>query len=377
MIAQIRDSTPLLNPTVKVRLRDLSIKDPARRKAILAIIERFFDHGIFILGHELEAFEEEFASFSGRQLATGVCSASSGLYLALRALGIGQGDEVITTPMSWLISSSAIRLAGATPVWVDVDENFNLDPSLIEERITNRTRAILPVHFYGRVCEMPEITTVARKYGLRVIEDCAQAAGAVHAGKRAGAFGDIGVFSFSPMKVIGSMGDAGALTYDDPDLVERLRMLRHCGTVGAETCQTPELKHTMDPLHAAVVRILLPQANEIIGYRNALARQYTERLAGIVKCPDPGAEGRHTFYDYVILAPRRERLMQHLRDSGIEVKVRHPILICDQPIYQDLPRYAVPRARTLVEQILCLPLHSNLTFEEVDYVCKKIHDFYA
>jgi dTDP-4-amino-4,6-dideoxygalactose transaminase len=362
---------------VRVRLRDLSIKDPARRAAIHAIVERFLDHGIFILGHELQAFEEAFAAFCGRRCAVGVASASSGLYIALRALDIGAGDEVITTPMSWLVTSNAVKLVGATPVFVDVDPNFNMDPSRIEDAVTPRTRAILPVHFYGRVCDMHDIMAVAKRRGLRVVEDVAQAAGAALDGTRAGAFGDIGVFSFSPMKVLGSMGDAGALVTDDPALADKFRMLRHCGTIGGETCYAPEIKHNMDPLHAAVVKDLLPHADVILAHRNALATRYLERLNDAVTCPDPGAGGRHTFFDFTILAPRRDALRKHLADRGIEANVRHPILICDQPVFMDLPRAAVPKARVHVERILCLPMHANLSFEDVDVVCDAINSFYA
>ncbi len=364
-------------PPIRVRLRDLSIKDPARRAAVHAIVERFLDHGIFIQGHELAAFEEAFAGFCERPFAVGVSSASSGLYLALRALGIGPGHEVITTPMTWLMTASAITLVGATPVFVDVDERFNLDPSLVEAAITPRTRALLPVHFYGRVCDMPPLMAIARKHGLRVIEDVAQAAGATLGGTRAGAFGDVGVFSFNPMKVLGAMGDAGALVFADPGLLEPLRMLRLVGTVRGETCLAPELKHTMDPLQAAIVRDLLPRAAAILERRNLLAGRYRAQLRSPVVCPDPGPPGLHTFYDFTVRVPERAALMAHLAAQGIEVKVRHPILVCDQPIYAELPRAAVPRARAMLSEILCLPMHANLSEADVDVVCESVHAFYG
>jgi dTDP-4-amino-4,6-dideoxygalactose transaminase len=358
----------------RVRLRDLSVNDPDERRKLHETLDRFLDHGMWILGPEVLEFERFTAARFNRRFCVGVSSASSGLYLALKALEIGPGDEVITTPMSWLVTSSAILLAGATPVFVDVDHHYNLDPDCVEQAITRRTKAILPVHFYGRVAAMPEIITIARKHGLRVIEDVAQAVGAELLGTPAGSFGDIGVLSFSPMKVVPSLGDAGAVICDDEAVADRVRSLRHCGTVHAEICIEPELKHTIDALQAAVIVQNLNRAGEVIESRRRLARRYLSRLSQVVICPDLGEERRHTMYDFTIRTRHRPRVIEHLISNRIETKVRHPILISDQPIYRHLPRPKLPNAEHFVQQILCLPMHQNLTDSDIDFVCDRLLD---
>jgi len=360
---------PKMDGPPRVRLRDLSIHSHLERSSLHSILDRFMDHGMWILGDEVEQFEREAAVFFGRRHAIGVASASAGLYLSLKALGIGEGDEVITTPMSWLVTSSAVALAGATPVFVDVDDNFNLDPDCIEVAITSRTRAILPVHFYGRVAEMSRIKEIANRYGLKIVEDVAQAVGAQVNDVSAGAFGDIGIASFSPMKVIASLGDAGVIVCDDDEVAMRLRSLRHCGTVHGEICVELELKHTIDALHAAVVRERLKHASEVIGFRRRLAEIYQNRLHQLMVVPNLGAALEHTVYDYTVRVPRRSELIQHLTNHGVESKVRHPILICDQPVYSSLPEVSVPRARRFLGEILCLPMHQNLSEGQVNYVC--------
>jgi len=365
---------PAMTGPPRVRLRDLSIHDEDERRQLHEILDRFLDHGMWIQGPEVQECEQFIAQFLNRRCCVGVSSASSGLYLALKALDIGPGDEVITTPMSWLVTSSAILLVGATPVFVDVDNNFNIDPQRIEQAITRRTRAILPVHFYGRVAAMTEIISIAKKHGLRVIEDVAQAVGADLQGIPAGSFGDIGVLSFSPMKVIPALGDAGAVVCDDELLAERLRSLRHCGTVHAEVCIEPELKHTLDALHAAVIVHNLQRVRQIIDTRQQLARHYIHRLKGSVICPDLGAERQHTVYDFTIRTQDRQRVIEHLISHRIETKVRHPILISDQPIYRHLAKPKLPNAEGLVREILCLPMHQNLTVDEVDFVCDQLLD---
>jgi len=360
---------PKISGTPRVKLRDLSVRSHRERSSLHSILDRFLDHGMWIMGDEVEQFERDAANFFGRRHAVGVASASAGLYLSLKALEIGEGHEVITTPMSWLVTSSAVSLAGATPVFVDVDDNFNLDPECVEAAITSRTRAILPVHFYGRVAEMNRIVEVASRNGLKVIEDVAQAVGAQANGVHAGAFGEIGIASFSPMKVISSLGDAGVIVCNDDEVATRLRSLRHCGTVHGEICVELELKHTIDALHAAVARERLKRAPEIITFRRHLARVYQERLHDLMIVPSLGASLEHTVYDYTVRVPKRSEIIQLLADHGVETKVRHPVLICDQPVYASMARPEVPRARRFLSEILCLPMHQNLSDEQVNYVC--------
>lgn len=360
---------PVMDGPPRVRLRDLAIKSEDDRKTLHSILDRFMDHGMWILGEEVQQFERAAAEFFGRKHCVGVASASSGLYLSLKALGIGEGDEVITTPMSWLVAASAVVLTGARPVFVDVDENYNLDPLSIESAITSKSRAILPVHFYGRVANMQPIVEIARNNGLHIIEDVAQAVGGQSIGIKSGSFGDVGVASFSPMKVVASMGDAGVVVCDSDDLADRLRSLRQCGTKHGEICVEPELKHNIDALQAAVIKERLTHVAEIIAFRRTRAEMYCERLRDLMIVPDLGEDLEHTVYDFTVRVPRRNEVIAHLTKHLIESKVRHPLLICDQPIYSAALKPAVPQARSFLPEILCLPMHQNLTVEQVEYVC--------
>jgi dTDP-4-amino-4,6-dideoxygalactose transaminase len=371
-----------LNPnstSMLVRLRDLSVNDPVLRETLHTILDRMMDHGIWILGHEVEVFEHKIAQHCSRNFAVGVSSASSGLYLGLRALGLGPGDEVITTPMSWLMTSTAVALVGATPVFVDVDEDFNIDPERVSEAINSRTRAILPVDFYGRMARLPEMTEIANEHSLLLIEDLAQSFGASIKEAPAGSFGDMGIASFSPMKILGGLGDAGVIVFDDESLLEKLKMLRHSGTINSEICMELEIKHMIDAINAAVITERVPSVHLIIDRRRELAERYIDQIGEFVRCPSLGAPGEHTIYDFTICAVRRNELAEHLRSKGIEVKVRHPILIPDQPALRGKHRIVgqLTRAQGFLDQILCLPMHQNLSESDVDTVCNEIRNFYA
>ena len=211
----------------RVRFLDLSVKDQGERAAILQAIETVLDHGRIVLGPEVQEFERQIAEFCGRRHGIGVGSGTDALIVGLKALGVGPGDEVITTPLSWLATSSAILLNGATPVICDIDETLNMDPATIEPLITARTKAILPVHFTGRMARMPEIKEIARRHKLLVIEDGAQAFGATIGKKPCGAFGDLACISFNAMKILGGLGDGGIVLCDDDEVAKRVKMLRH------------------------------------------------------------------------------------------------------------------------------------------------------
>lgn len=361
----------------RVKLRDLRILDPHQQSELHAVMQRVMEHGIFILGDEVLEFERDLQRFSGCKHAVGVSSASSGLVLALKALGIGPGDEVITTPMSWLMTTNAILMVGATPVFADVDDNFNLDAQAAADLVSKKTRAILPVHYYGRIADMKPLQDLAKVHDLVIVEDAAQAAGATRGGIHAGNFGDVGVFSFSPMKVLAALGDAGAVVFESDALLSTLRSLRRCGTVDDELCVTPESKHTIDALHAAFLRSQMRTLSDVIETRRRIAHRYQEQLHQYVTTPDLGDGSDHTFYDYTVLADRRDSLLQFLRSSGIECKVRHPILIADQPVCTDARSGSLRRARDFTARMLCLPMHNNLTFDEVDMVCEAIEDFHG
>ena len=362
-----------------VRFRDLSVPEPARRAALHDALDRICDHGEWILGKEVEEFETWIAAYCGKQHAVGVASGTSALYLALRAFGIHAGDEVVTTPMSWVATGNAIRMAGAKPVFVDIKDDLNIDPTLIENAITEHTRAIVPVHFTGLVCDMDEIRAIANRHRLLVIEDAAQAFGATFDGVPAGALGDAGAFSINPMKPFGGYGDSGAVLLDDNAAYEHLLALRYLGTVDKEVCVNPELNHKMDSLQAAMLLATRDFLDASLIRRREIAQRYIAGLADVVQCPqipkiDPN---RHIFFDFTIQTDRRDALVEHLTKLGIEVKIKHPILIPDQPSYTGPEPVKLPVARNAVRQILSLPIHEKLTDDQIDYVICQIREFYG
>ncbi|MEM8688745.1 MAG: DegT/DnrJ/EryC1/StrS family aminotransferase [Pseudomonadota bacterium] len=366
-------------PPVKVRFRDLSVADGPFRTKLVGTFERVLSHGQLIMGKEVEEFERVVAQYCGTKHSIGVASGTSAIYLALKALGVGPGDEVITTPMSWIATLNSICATGATPVFADVCQNLNIDPEAIRGVITPKTRAIVPVHYTGRLCDMDAILAIAREHNLLVMEDAAQALGAtLPDGRRAGGFGHAGAFSLNPMKVLYGFGDAGAITTNDAEAIEKIEAYRYLGTVNRETCIDRELNHKIDSLQAALLLDSFSVLDETLDKRRQVAAKYSTALKDVVDCPEIPAEGdrRAIFFDYTLAADNRDQLLAHMESEGIECKIRHPILMPDQPAYADLPRPHVPVARNLVGRILTLPCHEKLSADQVDLVIDKVRSFY-
>ncbi len=361
-----------------VRFRDLRVTDPVRKSELLDAVDRVLTHGRLLMGDEVEIFERAVAESCGTAYCVGVSSGTDALYMALRASGVGPGDEVITTPLSWIATLNAIHLCGATAVFVDIRDDLNIDPALIEAAITPRTRAVLPVHFTGRVCAMDEILDIANQHGLTVIEDAAQAFGASLGGRPAGSFGHVNAFSLNPMKVLAGYGEAGAVTTNDPQVYETLLALRYLGTVNKEVCYYPSLNFKIDTLQAAMMLVSLKYVEEIIAARLRVAACYEEALSGLVRTPPvPAGPGRRdVFFDFTVAADRRDDLQRYLAERGVETKVKHPILMPDQPAYSHLSRGSIPVADGVVKKILCLPIHEKLTDDDLAYVVSCIDDFY-
>jgi dTDP-4-amino-4,6-dideoxygalactose transaminase len=362
---------------VRVRFLDLSVHDPLERHRLVAAFERMLDHGRLVLGLEVEAFEKRVAEYCGRRFAVGVGTGTDALILGLRALGIGPQDEVITTPLSWLATGSAILLNGATPVFCDIDETLNLDPDTIERMITPQTKAILPVHFTGRVAPMPEILEIARKHELLVIEDGSQAFGAKLGERPCGSFGDMACLSFNAMKVLGGLGDAGMVLTDDEAVRDRLDALRHSGVIDKDYCH--ELSHNcrMDALQAGILLERLGLLPRLLERRREIAARYDRELAGVVETP-PRLQGYDDVtYTYVIRTPRRDALRDDLAARGIETKIQHPLIMNDQPAFQGRVRGHSPRARDLVGTILCLPAHEKMTDLDQAYVIESVWRFFG
>jgi dTDP-4-amino-4,6-dideoxygalactose transaminase len=368
-------------PPVRIPAEDLTRQYDEITGEIGAALARVLPSGKYTLGPELAAFEQEFARYCGTTSAIGVSSGTDALHLALAACGIGAGDEVITVPNTYIATVFAITYVGATPVFVDVQpDTYNLDPELLETAITDRTRAVIPVHLYGQPCDMDAIQSIARAHGLWVIEDASHAHGASYRGRRTGSFGDINCFSFYPTKTLGAFGDAGAITTNDPELDSRVRQLRYMGQKIKHHHEIIGYQKRMDEIQAAVMRVKLSHLDDWISQRQAVAERYRQLLSDTpVVVPYTAPERTHAYYLYTVLAPRRDELQAFLTRRGIGTQVIYPILVPDQEAYQDQPIRCgpIPVARRLVDQLLCLPLFPELREEEQLEVVESIRAFYS
>jgi dTDP-4-amino-4,6-dideoxygalactose transaminase len=360
----------------KVPFLDLKITDTSERKELLGAIEQIFDHGRIILGPEVLEFEETMAQALGRKFAVGVNSGTDALFLSLKALGITTGDEVITTALSWVATANAIALTGATPVFADIRDDLNIDPVSVKKLITKKTKAIVPVHYTGKICRMDELMVLARENGLLVVEDAAQAFGATRQGRKAGSFGTLASFSMNAMKVFASCGEAGAIVLDDEKIYQRLVALRYNGTVNREECIEVSLNGRIDTLQAAILLKRLPRVDKIISRRREIVSQYTTLLQGCVDLPSEKNNEHDVYYTYTICTDRRDDLKKYLEDCGVETKVHHPILMPDQPAFANRSYGQYPNASRLVKKILSLPCNEKLTFEDVEYVGQCIKKFF-
>ncbi len=351
----------------------------AYRTEIDEALRRVLNGGRYILGPEVEAFEAEFAAFIGVRFGVGVASGTDALVLALRAAGIGPGDEVVTVSHTAVATVAAIELAGARPVLVDIEPDYyTLDPNLLEAAIGPRTRAVIPVHLYGQPADLEPILAVSRRYGLRVIEDCAQAHGAVYRGRRVGAWGDLGCFSFYPTKNLGAFGDGGMVVTDDPALAERLRLLREYGWAERYVSSIPGFNSRLDELQAAVLRVKLRHLEAGNRRRAAIAARYDAGLAGTpVRPPRVRPGTTHVYHLYVVRSGARDRLRKFLAGRGVGTALHYPVPVHLQPAYRDRVRIAGRLIETerAAREILSLPMYPELTDEEVQAVIDSIREF--
>jgi len=356
-------------PFVDLRAQHQSIK-----AEVEAAIGRVLDTCQFTLGPEV-------AAFCGRRYGVGVNTGTSALHLALLAAGVGPGDEVITSPFTFVATVAAIHYTGATPVLVDIDpEHYTLDPALLEAAITPRTRAVIPVHLYGQMADMAPIQQIARRHGLTVIEDACQAHGAELGGRRAGAFGEMGCFSFYPGKNLGAYGEGGMVVTDDPDLARSLRMYRDWG---AETKYHHVLKgynYRLEALQAAVLRVKLGRLEAWTEARRAAAGRYRALLAGgPVAAPAERPDGRHVYHVYAIRTGARAQVQAGLAARGVQTGIHYPFPVHLLPAYADLgyAAGAFPHAELAAAQELSLPMYPELQGEAQAQVVEALHEVAA
>ena len=336
--------------------------------------------GDLVNRRQLKEFEEHLADFVGTKYAVGVNSGYHALALSLLAAGIGPGDEVITVGHTFVATVSAIVHCGAKPILIDVRSDHNMDPELLEPAITPRTRAIIPVHLNGRICEMDRIQAIADKHNLVIVEDACQGLGASYKGQGGGSFGLTGCFSFYPFKMLGCFGDGGAVTTNDASIAEAIVRMRYNG----EDRATGEYHYhgftaLLDNIQAAVLDVKLPHLRAWIEHRRAMASLYKERLKGIreIALPNFGGDDYYeSFQNYVIRVPRRDELRASLTDQGVETLVSWPKPMWRHPALQ-LGEHSLPETEAICREVLSLPLNSETTPEEVEITAQAVGEFFA
>lgn len=349
-------------------------------EAVRAAIARVVDSGWFVLGPEVEQFEREFANACGAAHAIGVGTGTDAIALIIRALGVGAGDEVITTPLSAAYSALAIQMAGATPVFADIDlDRLTLDPVAVERAITPRTRAILPVHLYGQAADMAAMTAIATRHHLAIVEDCCQAHLATAEGRPVGSIGAAGAFSFYPTKNLGALGDGGAVVTNDAALAARVRRLRNGGQSRRYEHVEFGVNSRLDEMQAAILRARLPYLRGWTDTRRRLAGVYRAALADAAVIVPPEVDGGHVYHLFVVRAgdepAARQRLQAHLESCGIETLVHYPVAIPSQLAFANLAPVRCPQGDVACAQVLSLPLHPGLDDRTVRDVAAAVCAF--
>lgn len=368
---------------MNVPLIDLKAQFNRIQTEVAEAVQEVLRKGQYILGEQVRMFEEEVGGYLGTTEGIAVGSGSDALYLALKAFDIGPGDEVITTPFSFVATGDAILRAGAKPVFADIDsDTCNLDPDRIAERITPRTRAIIPVHLYGQCARMDRIMRIAKRHSLIVIEDACQAFGAGCLGKKAGTWGDAGCFSFFPTKNLGGCGDGGMIVAADKNIAAKLRMLRAHGSSSRYHHVLQGINSRLDEIQAAILRVKLRHIDRWNGRRRELARQYCSLLRGVpLQLPCEFPNMHHVYHLFTVRTSaraEREDFVSFLRDRGIETAVHYPKPIYLQPSYQHLNyrKGTCPNAEQASDQVCSLPLYPEMTEEAVGRVAASIAAFY-
>ena len=348
------------------------------KKDLMLAVESVLDSGRYILGPEVAAFEREFAEYCQTKFAASVANGTCALHLVLRGIGLHENDEIITAPNSFVASASAIALAGAKPVFVDIGDDGNVDPQRLEDAITDRTRAVVPVHLTGRPAKMTEIMEIARRHDLFVLEDAAQAVGASLDGKRVGSWGHAACFSLHPLKNLHAFGDGGIVTSQDPELLARLAKSRNHGLANREQCDFWSFNCRLDEMQAAMLRVQLRHLDAWTETRRSLALRYNDLLRPYVEVPDEGSGERCVFQTYVVKAEKRDELKQHLNEHGVEALIHYATPIHLQPAAKGLGYSApdFPKTMRHVARIMSLPLYPTLTHAQQDRVVELVSAFY-
>ena len=384
-------AAPRKIPKMQVPLLDLKAQYARIREEIKSAVDEVLESQVFILGPKVESLEKNVAAYCGAKHAVGVSSGTDGLLVALMALGVTSGDEVITTPFTFFATAGAIARLSAIPVFVDIDPvTYNIEPTGLERAISVRTKAIIPVHLFGQCADMDPILAVSCKHGIPVVEDAAQSIGAEYKGRRAGTLGTIGVFSFFPSKNLGGFGDGGMVVTDDPALDERIRLLRHHGSSKTYHHSVVGGNFRLDALQAAVLGVKLRYLDGWSAARRENARFYDRRFEecglterGRLVCPAAvyqtgGDPNYHIYNQYTLRAGDRDRLRAFLKDAGVGSAVYYPVPLHLQECFATLGYRSgdFPEAERAAEMVLSIPVYPELSMKQKEYVVQRIAEFY-
>jgi dTDP-4-amino-4,6-dideoxygalactose transaminase len=366
---------------MKVNFVDLKAQYQTIKPEIDKAIENVISNTAFILGKAVAEFEEQFAAYCGAKHCVGINSGTSALIMALKALDVGEGDEVITTPNTFIATAEAISFAGATPVLVDIEEkNYNLDPAKLEKAITAKTKAIIPVHLYGQPADMDPIFEIAKKKGIPVIEDAAQAHGAQYKGKKTGGLATAACFSFYPGKNLGAYGEGGAVTTDDEGMAQKVRMLRDHGSPKKFYHEFIGNNCRLEGIQGAVLSVKLKHLDKWNDGRRKNADLYRKYLEGTgVGLPEEMPYARHVYHVFCVRVKERQKLIDFLKEKGIFTNIHYPIPIHLQKAYSFLgyKKGDFPATEGCMDEILSLPMFAELTEEEIKYTADCIREFYG
>ena len=357
------------------------------RDEVLQEVDGVFKRGTLVFGPKTEEFEDKFSAYCDSTYGIGVNNCTDALYIALKALDVGDGDEVITVSNTAVPTCTAIAMAGATPVFVEIDEYSLMDVSKLEDVITDKTTAIIPVHLFGQTCDMDSVNKIAKKHNLKVIEDCAQSHGATYKGKKAGSMGDIGCFSFYPTKIFGAYGDGGFITTNNEDLYDKMNRMRFFGmerkkmSSGHWNGKYYAIEHApntsnsrLHELQAAILLVKLNYLDEWINRRREIAKRYDEELKGILDLPKEAQHNRHAYYIYVVAHTERDRIMKELVDNDIHLNISYPWPVHTMIGYEYLggKEGDLPITERRANEIFSLPMYPTLTDDEQTIVIETL-----
>lgn len=362
---------------IKVPFAELKTLDEELKGEILPKIEEVYDNGWFIGGENVKKFEEDFAKYCNRKYCISCGNGLEAIELSLLGNDIGKGDEVIVCAHTFIASALAISKVGAKPIFVDPEMDYYLiDPMKIEEKITDNTKAIITVQLYGQSCEMEEINKIAKKYNLKVIEDAAQAHGALYKNKKVGSLGDIAAFSFYPGKNLGALGDGGAVVTDDENIAKKIREIANYGSSIKYHHNYKGTNSRLDEIQAAILDIKLKKLDLMNSYRNMVANKYLQGIDNKdVILPKINENNKHVWHLFVVRTDNREEFMNYLKDNGIETGIHYPIPIHKQKAYEEFNSQSYPNAEELARTVVSLPMYYGISDDKIDYVIDKVNSY--